>query len=270
MTEQENKQGQQSTKPAQTSDSNAISDAKKEKQSGSRILGIVGDVFTGIMLLIAVAMMLFTVISVNTFDRNDRDLFGYKAFIVRSDSMSATDFNAGDLVLVKEVDPTTLVEGDIIAFRSEDAKSYGETFTHKIRSITVDAEGNPAFITYGTTTNVDDETPVPFENVMGKYQTSLPKVGSFFTFLKTVPGYICCIFLPFMLLIVIQGINCVRLFRLYKEEEMAEVEAKRQQDMAEMAKEREKLAAERAESQKMLEELQRLQAQVKGDSKKSE
>ena len=35
----------------------------------------------------------------------DRSLFGYKAFIVLSDSMKATDFDAGDLVLVKEVDP---------------------------------------------------------------------------------------------------------------------------------------------------------------------
>ncbi len=40
----------------------------------------------------------------NTFDRADRSLFGYKAFIVLSDSMSATDFSAGDLVLSKAND----------------------------------------------------------------------------------------------------------------------------------------------------------------------
>ena len=48
-------------------------------------------------------------------DRNDRALFGYKMYIVRSDSMSATDFKAGDLILVRSVDPATLQEGDIIA-----------------------------------------------------------------------------------------------------------------------------------------------------------
>ena len=56
-------------------------------------------------------MMVFTIVSVTTFDRNDRALFGYKMYIVRSDSMSATDFKAGDLILVRSVDPATLQEG---------------------------------------------------------------------------------------------------------------------------------------------------------------
>ena len=64
-----------------------------------------------LMVALAVFMMIFTIVSVSTFDRADRSLFGYKAFIVLSDSMSKTDFNAGDLVLVKEIDrrihPTT-------------------------------------------------------------------------------------------------------------------------------------------------------------------
>ena len=39
------------------------------------------------------------------FDRTDRSLFGYKVFVVLSDSMSATDFRAGDIVLARKVDP---------------------------------------------------------------------------------------------------------------------------------------------------------------------
>ncbi len=219
-------------------------------------------VLTVLVMLAAVAMMIFTILSVNTFDRNDRQLFGYKAFIVRSDSMSATDFAAGDLVLIKEVEPSGLKEGDIIAFRSEDPDSFGETFTHKIRSFTTTEEGEPAFVTYGTTTGVDDAYPVAYDQILGQYQFALKGVGTFFAFLKTVPGYICCIFAPFVLLIIIQGINSVKLFRQYKEEQMAEIEAKRKKELEEMTAEREKLAKERAESQKMLEELRRLQAQV--------
>ncbi len=222
---------------------------------------IIKSILTWIIMIAAAAMMVFTIVSVSTFDRNDRDLFGYKAFIVRSDSMSATDFDAGDLVLIKEVDPSVLKEGDIISFRSVDSASFGETFTHKIRRLTTDESGNPAFVTYGTTTNVDDPVPVTYERVLGQYRGALPKVGTFFTFLKTVPGYICCILLPFLLLIIIQGANSIKLFRQYKEEQMAELEAKRQKELDELASEREKLAAERAESQKMLEELQRLREQ---------
>ena len=84
---------------------------------------IISTVFVWIVVVIAVAMMVFTIVSVNTFDRNDRDIFGYRCYIVLSDSMSATDFDAGDLVLVKKVDPTTLQEGDIIAYQSKSVPS---------------------------------------------------------------------------------------------------------------------------------------------------
>ena len=121
-----------------------------------KVWNVVKNIFTWAVVLIAVGMMIFTIISVNTFDRADRNLFGYKAFIVLSDSMSATDFSAGDLVLVKEVDPATLQEGDIISFSSQNTSNFGEIVTHKIRTVTTDENGDTAFITYGTTTNVDD------------------------------------------------------------------------------------------------------------------
>ena len=225
---------------------------------------IIKIIFTLIVMLAAVAMMIFTVVSVAVFDRNDRELFGYKAFIVRSDSMSATDFSAGDLILLKEVDPSTLQPGDIIAFRSTDPASLGETFTHKIREITTDDAGEPVFITYGTTTNTDDPYPVTYDQVQGKYQFAIPGIGSFFTFLKTVPGYICCILLPFLLLILVQGCRSIRLFRQYREEQLAEINADRRKEMEEIAVERERLAVEREESQRMLAELQKLQAQLTG------
>ena len=90
-----------------------------------RAMAVIRNVIVGIVVVIAVSMMLFTIISVSTFNRNDRNLFGYKAFIVLSDSMSATDFAAGDLILVKEVDPATLQEGDIIAYTSRDTSNFG-------------------------------------------------------------------------------------------------------------------------------------------------
>lgn len=216
-----------------------------------KVLNIIKNIFVWLMVALAVCMMIFTVVSVNTFDRSDRSLFGFKAFIVLSDSMSKTDFDAGDLVLVKEVDPSTLKEGDIIAYTSQNTSNYGETVTHKIRKLTTDASGEPGFITYGTTTDTDDETVVTYPYVLGKYKTNIPKVGRFFMFLKTTPGYIVCILIPFLLLILIQGLNCIKLFRRYKLEQMAE-----------MQEERAKIEEERAESQKMMAELLALKAQL--------
>lgn len=216
-----------------------------------KALNIIKNTAVWLVVLLAVSMMIFTIVSVTTFNRNDRDLFGYKLYIVNSDSMAATDFNAGSLILVKEVDPSTLKEGDIITFLSQNSSSFGETVTHKIRKLTTDAEGNAGFITYGTTTDTDDETIVTYPYVFGKYEKAIPGLGTFFNFLKTTQGYFLCIFTPFMLIILYEGIKFFNLFRRYKKEQMAEMQA-----------EKEKIEQERQENAKMLEELRQLKAQL--------
>lgn len=218
---------------------------------------ILKNIFVWLFVALAVFMMIFTIVSVSTFDRADRSLFGYKAFIVLSDSMSKTDFSAGDLVLVKEVDPSTLQEGDIIAYTSQNTSNYGETVTHKIRKLTTDANGEPGFITYGTTTDTDDETVVTYPYVLGKYSCHIPKVGTFFQFLKSTPGYIVCVLIPFLLLILLEGIRCIRLFRKYKAEQQAELQA-----------ERDKIEADRAETQRMMQELLQMKAQMAQNEQK--
>ena len=218
-----------------------------------KFLNAVWNVFVILVVIVAISMMIFTIVSVNTFDRTNRDIFGYKFFIAQSDSMSATDFNAGDIVVIKEIDPYTLKEGDVITFISENSYSYGEVVTHKIREVRRSEDGTPAFVTYGTTTNTDDEALATI--IIGKYVAKLPFVGTFFTFLKTTPGYILCILTPFLILIISQVISTVKLFRQYKMEQTAEIEA-----------ERAKLAQEREESQKMMAELLALKKQLESQA----
>ena len=225
---------------------------------------IIRKIIVWAIVVFSLGMMAFTIISVTTFDRADRSVFGYSAFIVLSDSMKATDFDAGDLVIIKQTDPSTLKEGDIISFTSNNTENFGEVVTHKIRRVTTDESGNPAFVTYGTTTDSDDESLVTYEFVLGKYVKNLPVAGRLFAFIKTTPGYIVCIFLPFLILIIIQGMNSVRLFRQYKQEQMAEMTAAQEKQKAEMEAERKKLEEERLESQKMMQELMKLKEQMSG------
>ena len=192
-----------------------------------KALKFIRNLLVWLFVIFAICMMIFTIVSVTTFDRTDRSVFGYRAFIVLSDSMKKTDFDAGDLVLIKRVDPTTLQPGDIIAYTSQNSANYGAT------------------------TDTDDETVVTYPYVLGKYTGHIPGVGTFFNFLKTTPGYIVCILVPFVLLIVMEGIHCIRLFRKYKAEQRAELQA-----------ERAKLDADRAEIQKMMQELLAMKAQL--------
>lgn len=220
-----------------------------------KLLNAVMSVLSTLMMILAVCVMVFTIISVNTFNRQDRSLMGYKAFIVLSDSMAATDFDAGDLVLTKDVNPDTLQAGDIIAYISENPDNYGEVITHKIR--TVNSDGT--FTTYGTTTDTDDIYPVSWEQVLGKYERAIPKVGAFFNFLKTTPGYICCIFVPFAILIMMQGLNTAKLFKQYKREQQEDIDRQKAE-----------LEQERLETKKMMEELLAMKKEMVAGSSSSE
>ena len=229
--------------------------------TAKKILNIALKVVTWLLVAFTIFMMIFTVVTVTTVDRNDRSIFGVKFYIVQTDSMSLSEnnkdmdvhFNAGDIVLIKDVkDKTTLKEGDVIAFLSMNEDNRGETVTHMIREVKKNEEGKVlGYVTYGTNTGVDDEALVEPEYVLGAYSGKLPGVGNFFAFVKSTPGYIVCILVPFLLLILYNGVNVIRLFRKYKREQMEAMQA-----------ERDKIEEERAEAQRMMQELLALKAQL--------
>lgn len=226
-----------------------------------KVLDIVSKVLAGIVIAVTVAMVIFTVFSTLTFDKNDRPVFGIRFYIVLSDSMSLSEnnkddkvhFDAGDIVLIKNVkDARALEPGDIIAFISQNDDNRGETVTHKIKSVVKTDDGRVVgYETFGTNTGAVDKALVDPDFVLGTYAGKLPKVGHFFSFLKTTLGYIVCILIPFIILILWQGANTIRIYRQYKREQMAELEEERKQ-----------IAKEREESAQMMRELQALKEQL--------
>ena len=231
------------------------------KTTVKKILNIFVKIATWILVAFTVFMMIFTIVTVTTVDKNERSIFGYKFYIVKTDSMSLSEknadldvhFNAGDIVVIKNAqDPRSLQAGDVIAFMSTNDVSFGETVTHMIREPKTTTDGKLiGYVTYGTNTGTDDEAIVEPEYILGVYAGKLPGVGNFFAFVKSTPGYIICILIPFLLLILYNGINVIRLFRQYKREQMEAMQA-----------ERDKIEAERAETQRMMAELMALKAQL--------
>lgn len=238
------------------------------KVTAKKVLGILSKIFTWIIIAITVGMMIFTIFSVMTFDRNDRNIFGIRFYIVQTDSMSPSEnnkdldvhFDAGDIVMIKTVDdPTTLQPGDVIAFISQNSVSMGETVTHMIREVRKTTDGRLiGYVTYGTNTGTDDEAIVEPAYVLGVYSGKLPKLGYFFQFLQSTPGYIVCILVPFLILILYQGVNTVRLFKRYKKEQMQDMENER----AQIAEERKQNAETAAAAAEMMRELQALREQL--------
>ena len=228
---------------------------------------IIFKIGTYIIVAFTIFMMLFTIVTVSTFDKNDRIVFGYRFYIVASDSMSLSEknkdfdvhFNAGDIIVVKNVKEDSVYKpGEIISFMSMNSDSYGKTITHVIRRVEYTDEGKvKGYVTYGTNKDSDDEDLVEPEYVLGHYVGKLPIIGKFFAFVKSTPGYIVCILVPFLILIAYNLVNVIRLFMKYKREQMEQLETERSQ-----------LEAERAENQRIMQELLDLKAQL--EQKKEE
>ena len=229
-----------------------------------KVLNVALKVVTGLLVAFTVFMMLFTIITVTTVYKNDRAIFGTRFYIVQTDSMSLSEnnkdmdvhFNAGDIILIKDVaDKNALQPGDIIAFISMNDESLGETITHMIREVEYKDGKVKGYVTFGTNTGGNDESLVEPAYVIGKYAGKLPGVGNFFAFVKSVPGYIVCILVPFLLLILYNGVDVIRLFRKYKKEQMDAMQAEKDQ-----------IEADRAETQRMMQELLALKAQLEQKS----
>lgn len=127
-----------------------------------------------------------------------------------------------------------------------------ETVTHMIYEVKKDNNGKVVgYVTYGTNTGAEDEALVEPEYILGKYTGKLPGVGHFFAFVKSTPGYIVCILVPFLLLIIYYGVDVIKLFKKYKKEQNAILEA-----------EKAEIAEEKRQTEQMLRELQALKEQL--------
>lgn len=109
------------------------------------------------------------------------DFIGYKPMIVMTGSMESI-INAGDVVIVKEVEYDSLSINDIIAFRTDE-----ECTTHRIVAIK-DSNGEKILITKGDNNNTEDSLEIKEDYVEGKYIFKLVGLGHFLLFLQEPLG----------------------------------------------------------------------------------
>lgn len=230
--------------------------------TAKKVFSIISKIITVLVLVFTVFVVLFTVLattSVGDGEPGRKALFGYKAYIVRSDSMHE-QFAAGDIIFIKqtEVDAVYDLEpGTIITFNYFDPEDISETkiVTHMIREKTIfiheNGEEEIAYITYGTTTGADDPYPALASQIIGTYSFRLPKMGYFFQFIRTPAGYVVVILIPFLFLIGLNLTHFIKLIVAYRRE--------KQQQATEMQAAAE---ADRAEAQRLREEMEKLKAQL--------
>lgn len=168
-------------------------------------------------------------------------LLGYECYNVISPSMEP-EYGVGDLLYVKDVDPITIKEGDVITFIFNEDLVVG---THRV--VRVDAE-NQRFYTKGDANDIEDQNPVHFNNVIGVPQFSIPKLGYVSDFVQNPPGMYITI-----------GVGIVLILLVFVPDMIGK---KKEEEDAEVAATQTEINAANEENERLKAEIERLKAET--------
>lgn len=166
------------------------------KENFHRAAKAVGNVFF-VSLMILIASMLFILVQ-SKLNGGQAKFAGYQLYTVLSGSMNPA-FDTGSLVVVKQVDPAILQEGNIIAFNGHG----GRLISHRI--VGIDLENGLSFITKGDANAVADSGAVSGNQVIGTVQFAIPFLGRLLAFSQTKQGLLTLIIIPALAIIILEG-----------------------------------------------------------------
>ena len=186
------------------------------KNNGKKsIFKIIADIFTwtifAILMLVA-AFLIYYVIANNIYARKgERFKPIVSLYTIISGSMLPT-IKVYDVVVNLRIDePSQLHEGDVITFISQSKINYGDTITHRINKITYD-NGTYYFTTKGDNNLVPDETPVEFNNIIGKVILKVPQLGQAQFFLLKQGPKLFLILIPSFGILIYDLLKMLNLF----------------------------------------------------------
>ena len=190
----------------------------------SKVFSTVASVLLWVVILVA-ALFAFTTLATRDQDNVSR-LAGYTPLTVQTESMAPT-FHAGDMIIIKKVEPSTLKVGDIITFHTIIQNQYALN-THRIDKID-ESGGVRTYTTKGDNNSIADTHIISDNDIVGKYVFKLAGFGKVIEFLSSSVGFLLIIVLPMLIFFIYQVYHLITVsISLKKAEamELAEEQAK--------------------------------------------
>lgn len=167
----------------------------------NRNLKVTKIIINIIAIVLLYNIILILISCVNKID--NISLFGFKAYIITTDSMQPS-INKEDVVVVKKEEEDKINVGDVITFNQN-----GKVITHRITNIE-EQEGKKIYTTKGDNNNLEDKEKIDYSVIEGKNILVIPKLGYVINILE---NQIVFLFIVLMLLILI-------FFKIRKQEKM--------------------------------------------------
>ncbi|NQD67238.1 signal peptidase I [Bacillus haikouensis] len=162
------------------------------------------------IVIFILILMIIVSIFISLSSSKPLTFFGYKPLTVLSNSMVPT-FEAGDVIITKEIDAEDLKAGDIITFYNKE----NNLITHRITSI-VGTGGEEHFYTQGDNNNTMDEDMTTANKIVGKELFHIPNLGFLSQYTKGPMGFLLFIIIP------LAGYVCLTVYEKTKQQKKQE------------------------------------------------
>lgn len=160
---------------------------------------LIADILTwtifAILMIVAAFLIYYVIANAVYSKKGERFKPIVSLYTIISGSMLPTIKVYDVVVNLRVDDPSKLHEGDVITFISQSKINYGDTITHRINKITYD-NGTYYFTTKGDNNLVPDESPVEFNNIIGKVILKIPQLGQAQFFLLKQGSKLFLILIP--------------------------------------------------------------------------
>lgn len=137
-----------------------------------KIIGVIWWV-----LIIGLGLLMFSIIGAKMRGEVPR-IGGYSIMKIISGSME-DEIPEGSYILIREIDPAEVGEGDIITFYSSDYMIYGLPNTHRVVEPPIVTDEGIEFVTKGDANPINDKVTAKGEDLIGIYVRRLDGLTKF-------------------------------------------------------------------------------------------
>ena len=173
---------------------------------------IYGIIKTFVIVLLSI-YLLFVMIQRYT---NNASILGYRVFTVATGSMEPV-YNVNDVILVKDVVPSTLKVGDDIAYLGNRDAVKGLIVTHRIIKIEKLDDGKVHYTLKGVNNKYEDPS-ITEDQILGKVVGKTYVVSFINHVVKNIYGFFFLVFCPLVLVIFLEIADTVIDMKLEKNE----------------------------------------------------
>ncbi len=177
----------------------------------SKFLSVICSIILVILLIIG-GMMFFYKMQAKSYEKKGMEYTApFGLYTIISPSMEP-NVSVYDVVVAVESDVSKIKVGDVITFISTWDINYGVNVTHRVVAISKNENGEYQLTTKGDNNNTPDGSYVTQNNLIGKVVGRVPQLGRLQFFLATKMGWFIVVFIPALLIIIV---DVIKIFRLY-------------------------------------------------------